>query len=84
MKYIEGSLKPGKPYRQRKMTHSNCAIDISRQAVMYAEWAHENWPTEIHAYRPSRSRHQKEFMDALVGQLDPMVSLKLVDPEDWK
>lgn len=86
MRYVENSMKAGKPYRQRRMTNSNCAIDIEKQAKLYAEFARERGLKVIHVF-PDRREGTNTFRTrfTLSSQM-LMTGVKLVDvdPEEWK
>ena len=84
MQYITNSMKAGKPYRQRRMTPANCAVDVTKQAVMYAEWANEQGLTQVHVYAPSLGRYRNECVAALMDSLHGDCVLQFCDPEEWK
>ena len=86
MKYIEGSLKPGKPYRQRKMTHSNCAISVEEQVERYVRWAIEQDLDTVHLYPASRGVYNTAARAIVMERLAvPRLTKAIeVDPEDWK
>jgi len=85
MQYVEGSMKAGKPYRQRRMTDSNCAISVEHQARLYAEWARDRGLKVIHIFPPGKTGNARRAYEKLLKcDLDPNTKLVDVDPEDWK
>ena len=87
MKYVEGSMKPGKPYRQRRMTAANCAVTINRQAELYLEHMFRTGQTVVHLYPASHPlSHRQQCRDNFTLGGNPVngVAIIDVDPEEWK
>jgi hypothetical protein len=83
MRYVENSLKPGKPYRQRKMTNGNCAIDHEKQAKLYMEWAQANNLNQVHSYPDSKNYRTNE-VNQIVRTNGFGIRITQVNPEEWK
>jgi hypothetical protein len=78
--------KWGRPWRKVKLTDSNCAIDIEKQAKLYHEWMNEKRRCGLHLYpkgpvNSTRQRTREYFLDVLpLGRF----VIRDVNPEDWK
>jgi len=89
--YKTNSLKPGKPYKAkgpRALTHTNCAIDVTKQAKLYAEWVNrQSGLMQIHIYQNSRSTHRKASLEALLDGVSIASTMYMdfisVDPKDY-
>jgi hypothetical protein len=78
-------MKPGKPYRQRRMTAANSAIHVDQQIKRYAMWAASKDLDTIHIFPPRKSGYSRWAYEALLEQpLKPELKLVEVNPEDYK
>lgn len=79
-------MKAGKPYKQRKMTAANCAIEWQRQVKLYVEQAIAKGQKVIHIYPPKVRGYAFDtkwlLADLLKGH--PEVKLVMVDPKDYE
>ena len=85
MQYIQGSLKPGKAYKQRGLTHINCAILVDKQIRLYAEWMVDNWRKVLHVY-PVKAKQGYAYwamQELLKQQLPPSTRLIEVAKGDF-
>ena len=84
MKYVEGSLKPGHEYKQRKMTAANSAIHVDYQIRLYCEWAMEQGLKVIHIFKPAKTGYARWAYECLLKQpLKPSTRLVEVVKGDF-
>ena len=77
---------PIKPYNRNrcKLTAANCAIDVSKQVRLYAEWANEESLKKVHIFPPGKTGYARFAFDELLKQeMHPDTRLVDVNPADW-
>ena len=86
VQYVEGSLKPGKPYKQPKLTAVNCARDAETQIEEYVEQAIAKGQKVIHIYPPKTRGYafDAKFQLAHLLKGHPDVKLVVVDSKDYE
>ena len=83
MQYKTGKLTDKiKPYRKPRLTYSNCAIDVSKQAQLYGIWAVKQGLKAVHVFPAGRINTNTSIVRTSLAQR----GLKLIDvnPEEWK
>ena len=83
MQYKMGKIDAKiKPYRKPRLTLGNCAIDPSKQAKLYAQWAHRQGLDTVHVYPVTRvGTHCADTRTVMHQHNLKMVE---VDPKEWK